>query len=552
MRDFRHGMLPSVESVRQNIAAALTLAAIAIPEQVATARLAGTPPSVGLLVFVVAGLGFFLAGSSRYLSVGADSTIAPIFASALGAFAAIGSADYLLLSAGLAISVGVLLMVSGILRLGWIARLLSIPVATGFLAGIAFHIAASQLPALLGLQNQGSTFGNIVYVYRHWNFLNPIALAMGMFVFAATFLSERIDIRLPGALIASLLVTLLAWKFQLAHNGLPVLGELRKSSSLWQMPDFARLHVLPLIALAPLVSLIVIIQTVATESAFPDDEARDVNRDLIGVGVANILVGSVGGFPANSSPPRTAIVHETRATSRLACLIAALIVGGFLLFGIGLLAYVPNAALAGLIFYVAQRLVRVGTISKVAAQSYAEFCLMLATATAIIFVPIQAAIAIGVFLSLLHGVWTISQTRAIEFAKVPGSTVWWPATASFHGEQIPGIAVVGFQAPLFFVNSEAFRKSLEEILDRAERPVKAIIVEASGMVEVDFSGAQALIGIIQYWKARGVDFYLVRLESVRAQQALDKFGILAMLGDRHRAHSVQEIVVELSKGALEG
>ena len=168
--------------------AALALTAVAIPEQLATAQLAGVPAATGLVVFAAGSLGFFLLGSNRSLSLGADSTIAPIFAGSLALLAAAGSPHYLVLCAGLALLVGAILGAAGMLRLGWIANLLSEPVIIGFLAGIAIHIARAQLP-----------------VFFSGGRPNLFAIAIGLAVFAATLLGEKIDRRIPAALIVTLL-----------------------------------------------------------------------------------------------------------------------------------------------------------------------------------------------------------------------------------------------------------------------------------------------------------------------------------------------------------
>src|SRR5450759_2029876 len=144
-----------LQFLSHDLFAGLTLAAIAIPEQMATARLGGFTPQLGFLAFLAGSLAFAVFGSNRFLSCGADSTITPIFAGGLAALAASGDPQYLALAAALALMVGLLLLAAGIFRLGWIADLLSIPVTTGFLAGISVHILISQLPGILGLPSPG-------------------------------------------------------------------------------------------------------------------------------------------------------------------------------------------------------------------------------------------------------------------------------------------------------------------------------------------------------------------------------------------------------------
>jgi sulfate permease, SulP family len=540
----------AIGSAGRDLIAACALIAVAVPEQIATAGLAGAPPSFGLVVFVAGSLGFFLLGSNRYLSTGADSTIAPIFAAGLSLFAATGSQHYLALAPLLAAMVGVTVGLTGLLRLGWIARLLSLPVITGLLAGIGIHIAVSQLPALLGLPaGQGAPAQTIAAVLADLGRIKIFALLIGIGVFAVVTVCERLHVRLPGALIAMVLAALATGLFGLDRTGVSVLGQV-PAPSLWPLAmDVVPADMIALIPIALLISLIVVIQTVTVARSFPDEGAPDINRDLIGVGFGNVLSGLSGGFPANSSPPRTAIAHENGAATRLAGLFAALGVAVCLIFGRDLLADIPKPALAGLLLFVAWRLFRVDMMRKIWSQSRTEFYLLVATAIAIVTLPIELGVTLGIGLSLLHGVWTITQTGAVIFEQVPGTTVWWPSPTSQPDHRQSGIVVVGFQAPLFFLNAETFRKTVIKIIDAAPRPVLAIVLEGSSIVEIDFSGAQILIELIEHLNGRGIAFYIARLESVRAQQALATFGIASTLGDGKVFHSVDDAIKHIGAPA---
>ena len=152
-----------MNGIGPDVIAGVTLAAVAIPEQMATARLGNLPPQIGFFAFIAATLAFVVFGSSRQVSTGADSTITPIFAGGLALLAMSGSLHYAALAAGLALMVGMMVVAAGLLRMGWVGNLLSVPVTTGFLAGISVHIIVSQLPAALGLEPMhGGTVSRIV------------------------------------------------------------------------------------------------------------------------------------------------------------------------------------------------------------------------------------------------------------------------------------------------------------------------------------------------------------------------------------------------------
>src|ERR1700748_484698 len=212
-----------IQFLSHDLFAGLTLAAIAIPEQVATARLGGFSPQIGFFAFIAGSLGFALFGSNRFLSCGADSTITPIFAGGLALMADSGSADYQALAVALALMVGVILLAGGIFRLGWIANLLSTPVTVGFLAGISVHIIVSQLPGVLGLPApKGPMADRIIELAQQLGSTNFHTLAIGLGVLAIVAGSEAISAKIPGALIGLVAATITVIAAGLESKGVAV------------------------------------------------------------------------------------------------------------------------------------------------------------------------------------------------------------------------------------------------------------------------------------------------------------------------------------------
>ncbi|WP_245516824.1 MULTISPECIES: SulP family inorganic anion transporter [unclassified Mesorhizobium] len=534
-----------------DLAAGITLAAIAIPEQMATARLGGFQPKIGFFAFVAGSVAFALFGANRHLSVGADSTITPLFAGGLALIATSGSPHYLALAAMLALMVGLLVALSGILRLGWIADLLSVPVTTGFLAGISVHIVVSQLPGLLGLPPEsGETLRRIGEVAGNIHLTNPWNLALGLGVFAIVFIAERISARIPAALIGMVLATLAVVVFGLKDRGVEVLGALPNGLPRPGMPIVGYRDAQALVPLALLIAIVVMVQTAATSRSFGprDGEAPDVNHDFVGVGAGSIMAGLFGAFAVNSSPPRTAIVAQTGGRSQLSGLIAAAIVLVLGTFGGSLLANVPQAALAGVLLFVAQHIFRWQVFAKVYRQAPVEFALILITMIAIVVLPIETGVAIGIGLSLLHGIWGSTHTEPIELAQVPGTSVWWPPSGSSAGEQRPGVLVAAFQAPLSFVNADRFKRGLADLIDARSQDVKLVVLEASNIVEIDYTAAQALIDTIGHCRDKGAVFAIARMESLRAQAALKRFGIADFVGPKRIFHSVDAAIKALGPG----
>ena len=533
-------------SLGRDVLAGLTFAAIAAPTQMATARLGGFSPELGLWAFIAAAVGFAVFGASRSLAAGADSTITPIFAGTLAALAAAGSPQYAGLSAMLAVMVGVILLAGGLLRLGWIADLLSTPVITGFLAGIAVHIVVAQAPAVMGLQEvAGPIFHRIAAIAEQVAAAQPAAMVIGLGGFAVTMILDRLSPRLPGALIVLAAATAASLTFGLERRGLAVLGPLTAQPPHPGWPAMPAGALTSLIGLAFVIALVVMMQTAATtrSTATPGEEPN-VDRDFIGVGAGNLLAGLFGAFPVNASPPVSAIVHESGARSQAAALTAALAILLLALFGAPLLAHLPTSALAGVLFYVAARILRVKLFAQLWLRTKAEFALAAATAVLITALPIETGAFVGIVLSVVHGVFTTTRAQPIVFERAPGTTVWWPVTRTHPGETEPGVLVLGFQAPLSFLNAYDFRHGVLKAIRRAHG-LNLFVLEASSIVEIDYTAATVLIEVIQKARDDRVDFAVARLESVRAHAAFERLGVTQALGGDHLFRTVEQAITTL-------
>ncbi|HYM03495.1 MAG TPA: solute carrier family 23 protein, partial [Stellaceae bacterium] len=303
-----------------------------------------------------------------------------------------------------------------------------------------------------------------------------------------------------------------------------------------------------LVPLALIIATLVMAQTAATTRSFMSDpgEPPDVNRDFIGVGAGNILAGLFGAFPVNASPPRTAIVSETGGRSQIAGLAAAALVLGLVTFGARLLPHVPQAALAGVLIFIAFRIFRVREMVVIYRQAFEEFVLFVVTMVAIVVLPIETGVAGGIVLSLMHGMWTATRAQLVEFVKVPGTSIWWAPSAGLKGETLLGVVVIAFQAPLSFLNAYEFRRSVLSAIARRPDPPSLVVLEASNIVAIDYTASKILVEVVSHCRASGIAFAVARLESLRAQEALSRFGIIDILGRDRLFHSVDEAVRSLA------
>ncbi len=531
--------------LRADLLAALTLAAIAIPEQLATARLIGFPPFAGFLAFAAGSLGFAMFGASRYVSVGADSTIAPVVVGGLASLAVVGSPQYLGLAVLLAIGVGITLVISQLLRLGWIADLLSVPVTTGFLAGIAVHIMAGQLPTILGLDpTVGSVPQQVTAIFQALPQASPYSTLIGAAVIVAGILSERFGKRIPGPLIGVCLGGLAVWAFDLRKDGVQVFTPLHWSlpAAGFAVPDW---HVLAQLAgLALMVALLCIMQTASVVQSYPSRPSwqADVGREFGAVGAGNLLAALLGAFPVNASPPRTAVAAESHARSQLSALLAAMLVLVLAAVSGGAFAFLPKAALGGMLAFIAMRMVRLSLMMQIYRRSPAEMLLAAGSAGLVIFLPVDIGVALSIGLSVLQSVYATSRPPCGELLRVKGTTVWWDLADGEASEKEPGVLVFSFGGPLNFINSNHMITRLMQAVTMQRGRCGLVVIEATGVIGVDFTGSEMMGQTIRSLRQQGTEVCFARLESDRARSAASRSGLLDAIGQDHIFRSVEDAV----------
>ena len=526
--------------------AGLLLTAIAIPEQLATARLAGLSPQTGLIAFVAGSVAFAVFGGNRFLSSGADSTIAPILAGGLAALATTGTAEYAHLAALLALMAGIILIGAALLRAGWIADLLSTPVTTGFLAGIAVHIIVGQLPAILGVPGlSGSLATQLHGVFSAISSFNDYAVAIGLAVAAATLLTEWLAPHLPGALTAILASAAAVRAFHLRGFGVATLAALPNAMPQPSLPAIDGFRdVVSLVPLAGIVALVCIVQTATVARSFAGEgaELAPLEKNFVGIGVGSLLAGLFGAFPVNASPPRTAVLVEAGARSQLASLTAAGCTVALVFWGGAWFSLIPQAALAGVLIAIAIRIFRLREMARILHYGGSEILLVLASAALVIALPIEVGMICSVALSLLQSAYAVARPRCVALARAPGTTVWWPPTDHEGGEHEPGVLVFAPAAPLNFTNAVHICRQLDHGVASAPEPIRLIVIEASGMIGIDYTGSQILQRTIKTFQAQGIAVALARLSAERAQVQAAKTGLLDCLNATRVFKSVEDAV----------
>ena len=527
-----------------DLVAGLTLVAIAVPEQMATARLANMPPTTGLYAFVAGSVAFALIGRNRQLSVGADSTIAPILAIGVGALAAAGSSRYAPLISLLALMVGVLIVAVGLARLGWITELLSVPVITGILAGIAVEIFVHQLPALLGVAGGGTTTaGRLGNVIDQIGRANGWTVAIGLGVLGAIAVAERVDRRLPGALAGLVVSIVVVAALGLRSHGVAVLGSIHGGLPSFGLPSGSWADVRRLVVPAVTVAFVCIAQTAATvrASSAGAPAAGDFDRDLVGLGVGSVAAGISGSFAVDASPARSAVVQAAGGRSQLTSLVAAAVVVGVALPATGLLRDLPQATLGAILVFVATRLFRVGDLRAILRFDRVEFALAVVTLVAVAFIGIEQGVAIAIVISLADRTRRAVRPRDVVLGRVPGTDHWVPSDIGRSTEQMPGVVVYLLYAPLWYGNADYVRLRIRDLVDSATGPVHGLVIDANGVSDIDYTGARALLEMLTEMERRNVIVAVARASHL-VHHDLKHSGLLQVIGDGQVFTSVEDAI----------
>jgi sulfate permease, SulP family len=532
--------------------AAVTLLAIAVPEQLATSRLAGMPPITAFYAFVAGTVLFAILGSNPQMSVGADSTIAPLFAVGIAHLAPTGSPAFVDLVGILAVMVGVIVALVGLLRMGWIADFLSAPIITGFLAGVAIIIVVHQLPDLLGISAaSGSTLHRIGEMAGQLGHTNRWSLGIGVGTFALVAAARRVDRRFPGALVALVGSTLLVGALGLHANGVVVLGSFAHGAPRFGLADFSWSAVGRMVPVAGVVALVILSQSAATTRAFADqgDYAVDVGRDFVGIGAGNIVAGLFGSFPVNASPPRTAAVVSAGGRTQAAGLGAAIGLA-VLIPAAGLLKDVPLATLAGVLIYVATKIFHVREVGAIARFDRFELGLTVVTLLTVAVVGVEQGIGVAVALAVLDRTRLSARPQLHVLGRLSGTTSWVPLSTG-AAAQVPGVLVVLFATPLWYANAVHFRVELDGALSRAVQTPTLLVLDALGMSDIDFTGSRALSEVLDELDRHHITVTVARAGH-HLREGLARSGLLERIGADRFFDSVDEAVSVFGLGGTEG
>lgn len=529
----------------KDIVAGVVLSALLVPQGMAYAELAGLPAITGLYTTVICLLAYALFGPSPYLVLGPDSSLGPMIAAAILPLAA-GDENYAIALAGmLALMVGLICVAAGAARLGFVADLISKPVRIGYLAGLAITIFVGQLPKLFGFSvDADGLIGEFVAVLTNLGQTNVWTLAVGLLTLGVILITRRVAPRLPGVLFAVLGAIAVTVIFGLPDKGVDVVGVLPQGFPSPAFPSVAASDLVLLVATAVGMSLLAIGDTISTSTGFAARRGDEVdgNQELVGIGAANLLTGLFQGFPISTSGSRTAVAEQSGAKTQLTGVVAALAVLVMLLFVPGLVRNLPQSALAAIIIAASLSLFDLAALRRLWAVRREEFVLAAVAILGVALVGVLEGIVIAVLLSIIQFFTRAWQPHYAVMGKTPQVPGYHDVQRYPDAEQIPGLLMLRWDAPIFFANANIFRKVVrEQVAATAPAPLW-VLIAAEPVTDVDSTAADMLVDLDEELNATGIHLIIAELKD-HVREKVVRYGLLDTIDNRHFYPTI-EVAVE--------
>ena len=499
------------EDLPHDVAAGLSVAAVALPVGVAYAQLAGFNPAVGLYSSILPLVAYALFGTSRQLIVGPDAATCALVAAAVAPFAANGSEEYLSMSMTLAFFAGAICIGASFIRLGVLADFLSRPILAGFMNGIAIYIVLGQMGKLLGFKVHATGIVRpLVEVATRLGETHLPTLAVGVGSFLVLLISPRVLRRVPGALV-TLVVAALATK----ALGLDALDVSTVGPVPAGLPGLFVPH-LPFDALDTLVvdaagiALITFCSAMLTARSFAAKNGYDIDddRELAAIGAANIVSSMSQGFAISGADSRTAMNDAAGGRTQLAAVFAATAIAGVLLFLTGPLQYVPIAALGAVLVMAAMSLVDIATLRTLWQEDRGEFVISLIATVGVVVLGSIRGILLAVVLALVRFIRLVARPSWEILGLVPGMAGFHSTERHPTAQCPPGLCLFRFNAPIVFFNARYFKLSALEALARLPSAPQWFVVDAIAVTDIDATGRHVLLELQRELAARGIRLVL--------------------------------------------
>jgi high affinity sulfate transporter 1 len=532
LRSYRRSWLP------RDAVAGIVLTALLIPAGMGYAEASGLPAIYGLYATIVPLVVYALVGPSRILVLGPDSSLAPLIAAAILPLAAGSESEAVALAGMLAIFSGLLCVIAGLARFGFIADLLSKPVRFGYMNGIALTVLLSQLPKLLGfsVDAEGAVpeARAIVRGVADGE-TNRAALVIGVACLAVIFGFKRWRPKIPGVLVAVVGATAAVGVFGLAERyGLSVVGPLSKGLPSFRLPSVPAGDYGALVAGAIGIALVSFADTSVLSRTFAIRGGYRVNpnQELVALGAANVAAGLFQGFSVSSSSSRTPVAEAAGARTQLTGLVGALAIALMLLFFPNLVRNLPNAALAAVVISAAIGLIEAKGVRKLYRVHKTEFALSIVCFLGVAVLGVIEGIFIAIALGLLDFVRRAWRPYDAVLGRADDVKGYHDITRYPEAKRIPGLVLFRWDAPLFFANAEVFAERLRSAIASSPTPARWVVVAAEPITDLDTSAADVLKELDGELAAQGIDLRFAEMKDP-VKDRLKRYALYERFGDDH-------------------
>ncbi|MFN8620375.1 MAG: SulP family inorganic anion transporter [Chloroflexota bacterium] len=540
IRTYQRAWLP------KDIIAGIVLVTLLVPQGMAYAEVAGLPAITGLYTTIVCLIAYAFVGPSPILVLGPDSALGPMIAATILPLAAGSESQAIALAGMLALLVGVVTVGAGLLKLGFVADLLSSPVRTGYLAGLAVVIFIGQLPKLFGFSTDADGLVQEAIAFlQNLDETNAWALGVGLGALATILLIGRFLPRVPGILVAVVGAIAVSMVLDLAAHGVKTIGVLPQGFPMPAIPAVPLSDIPILLGSALGISLVAIGDTISTSGAFASRGGYEVdgNQELVGIGSANLAAGLFSGFPVSTSGSRSAVARQSGAKSQVAGLTAAAAVLVLLVLLPGLVQAMPQPVLAAVVIAASISLFDLPELRRLWGLQRTEFWLALACGLSVALIGVLQGIIVAIVLSVAWVFKRAWQPYSATLGKVPGMRGWHDRSRHAAAESVPGLLILRWSAPLFFANANLFRAKVRELVAEAtaspEGAPRWVLVAGEPITDIDTTAAEMLIDLDEELNAEGIHLAFAELPTA-VRQWIKKAGVLEAVDAEHLYSTVHE------------
>lgn len=517
----------------RDVAAGLVLTAMLVPAGMGYAEASGLPPITGLYATVAPLLAYAIFGPSRIIVLGPDSALAPLIAVALLSRAHGDPARAIALASVLALLTGALCIGAGLLKAGFVTDLLSKPIRVGYMNGIALTILVSQLPKLFGFSARGDDLaagavGFVRAVLDHET--KPAALAIGASSVLVIVLGSRFAPRVPAILVAVVLATA-AVAFLGLRDRIAVVGPVPAGIPIPSIASASLADVRDMVGAAFGIALISFADTSVLSRTYAGRHGHrvDPNRELVGLGIANIAAGLVQGFPISSSASRTPVAEAAGSRTQLTGIVGALAIVILLVVAPGLLRDLPTAALAAVVIAAALRIFDLRALVVFYRVRRADFVLSAVAFLTVAALGVLPGILVAIAVSLLDFVRRAWRPHDAVLGRADGVKGYHDILRYRGARQVPGLLLFRWDAPLFFANADTFRRRVIDLVDTAGVPVKWVVVAAEPITDVDSTAAETLEELDKELAVRRVELAFAQMKDP-VKDRLERYGLQKKIG----------------------